>query len=139
MGSRVLPCQSLALDNSHQSRPHHRPDSVGAGTTLIPRATPKPQSPRTCPTPAAAVPSSSPNPSISRHRALAGGRSCSRAPPGAATARCWTYALFAWLISHQPAVLFSQNKSATNNQPAVLFLSAQTSISHQPPAKRTAC
>jgi hypothetical protein len=30
-------------------------------------------------------------------------------------------ALFAWLISHQPAVLFSQDKPATSNQPAVLF------------------
>jgi hypothetical protein len=30
-------------------------------------------------------------------------------------------ALFVWLISHQPAVLSSQNKPATNNQPAVLF------------------
>jgi hypothetical protein len=29
--------------------------------------------------------------------------------------------LFAWLISHQPAVLFSQNKPANSNQPAVLF------------------
>jgi hypothetical protein len=29
--------------------------------------------------------------------------------------------LFAWLINHQPAVLFSQNKPATSNQPAVLF------------------
>jgi hypothetical protein len=29
--------------------------------------------------------------------------------------------LFAWLISHQPTVLFSHNKSATSNQPAVLF------------------
>jgi hypothetical protein len=27
------------------------------------------------------------------------------------------YALFAWLISHQPTVLFSQNKPATSNQP----------------------
>jgi hypothetical protein len=44
--------------------------------------------------------------------------------------------LFAWLISHQPAVLFSQNKPATSNQPAVL-LSEQISTSHQPPAKRT--
>jgi hypothetical protein len=33
----------------------------------------------------------------------------------------WIDALFAWLISHQPAVLFSQNKPAINNQPAVLF------------------
>jgi hypothetical protein len=31
------------------------------------------------------------------------------------------HSLFAWLISHQPAVLFSQNKSATSNQPVVLF------------------
>jgi hypothetical protein len=30
-------------------------------------------------------------------------------------------ALFAWLISHQPAILFSQNKPATSNQPTVLF------------------
>jgi hypothetical protein len=28
-------------------------------------------------------------------------------------------ALFVWLISHQPAALFSQNKPATSNQPAV--------------------
>jgi hypothetical protein len=39
--------------------------------------------------------------------------------------------LFAWLISHQSAVLFSHNKSATNNQPAVLF--SQTN-QHQPSA-----
>jgi hypothetical protein len=30
-------------------------------------------------------------------------------------------ALFVWLISHQPAVLFSQDKSATSNQSTVLF------------------
>jgi hypothetical protein len=30
-------------------------------------------------------------------------------------------ALFVGLISHQPIVLFSQNKPATSNQPAVLF------------------
>jgi hypothetical protein len=29
--------------------------------------------------------------------------------------------LFAWLISHQPTVLFSHNKPAISNQPAVLF------------------
>jgi hypothetical protein len=42
--------------------------------------------------------------------------------------------LFAWLISHQPAVLFSQNKPATNNQPAVLFSQNKPApvISHQP-------
>jgi hypothetical protein len=45
-----------------------------------------------------------------------------------------TSALFVWLISHQPAVLFSQNKSATNNQPAVLFSQniSAPAISHQP-------
>jgi hypothetical protein len=41
-------------------------------------------------------------------------------------------ALFVWLISHQPAILFSQNKSASST-----FLSEQISTSHQPPAKRT--
>jgi hypothetical protein len=30
-------------------------------------------------------------------------------------------ALFAWLISHQPTIPFSQNKPSTSNQPAVLF------------------
>jgi hypothetical protein len=29
--------------------------------------------------------------------------------------------VFAWLISHQPAVLFSHNKPATSNQPTVFF------------------
>jgi hypothetical protein len=29
--------------------------------------------------------------------------------------------LFVWFISHQPTVLFCQNKSATNNQTVVLF------------------
>jgi hypothetical protein len=45
-----------------------------------------------------------------------------------------TIALFAWLISHQPAVLLSQNKPATNNQPTVLFSQnkAASAISHQP-------
>jgi hypothetical protein len=32
-----------------------------------------------------------------------------------------TLALFAWLISHQPAVIFSHNKQATSNQPTVRF------------------
>jgi hypothetical protein len=43
-------------------------------------------------------------------------------------------ALFVWLISHQPAVLFSQNKSAITNQPAVLFSQnkAAPAISHRP-------
>jgi hypothetical protein len=46
--------------------------------------------------------------------------------------RVWV--LFAWLISHQPAVLFSQNKSVTSNQPAVLFSQNKPApaISHQP-------
>jgi hypothetical protein len=44
------------------------------------------------------------------------------------------HALFAWLINHQPAVLFSQNKPATSNQPAVLFSQKKPApaISHQP-------
>jgi hypothetical protein len=44
------------------------------------------------------------------------------------------HSLFAWLISHQPAVLFSQNKSATSNQPAVLFSQNKPApaINHQP-------
>jgi hypothetical protein len=43
-------------------------------------------------------------------------------------------ALFAWLISHQPAVLLSQNKPATSNQPAVLFSQNKPApaISYQP-------
>jgi hypothetical protein len=43
-------------------------------------------------------------------------------------------ALFVWLISHQPAVLFSQNKPATSNQPTVLFSHNKSApaISHQP-------
>jgi hypothetical protein len=43
-------------------------------------------------------------------------------------------ALFAWLTSHQPTVLFSQKKSATINQPAVLFSQNKSApaISHQP-------
>jgi hypothetical protein len=42
--------------------------------------------------------------------------------------------LFVWLISHQPAVLFSQNKPATSNQPAVLFFQNKSApaTSHQP-------
>jgi hypothetical protein len=48
--------------------------------------------------------------------------------------RAYTNALFAWLISHQPAVLFSQNKPATSNQPAALFSQNKPppAISHQP-------
>jgi hypothetical protein len=43
-------------------------------------------------------------------------------------------ALFAWLISHQTAVLFSHSKSVTSNQPAVLFSQNKPApaISHQP-------
>jgi hypothetical protein len=44
------------------------------------------------------------------------------------------FALFAWLISHQSTVLFSQNKPATSNQPAVLLSQNKPApaISHQP-------
>jgi hypothetical protein len=42
--------------------------------------------------------------------------------------------LFVRLISHQPAVLFSQNKPATSNQPTVFFSHNKPApaISHQP-------
>jgi hypothetical protein len=42
--------------------------------------------------------------------------------------------LFAWLISHQTAVLFSQNKSAISNQPTVFFSQNKPApaVSHQP-------
>jgi hypothetical protein len=43
--------------------------------------------------------------------------------------------LLAWLISHQPAVLSSQNKPATSDKPTVLFSQnkpAPPVISHQP-------
>jgi hypothetical protein len=45
-----------------------------------------------------------------------------------------SFALFAWLISHQPTVLFSHNKPATSNQPTVLFSQNKSApvISHQP-------
>jgi hypothetical protein len=45
-----------------------------------------------------------------------------------------TSALFAWFISHQPAVNFSQNKSTISNQPTVLFSQNKSApaISHQP-------
>jgi hypothetical protein len=47
---------------------------------------------------------------------------------------CEHRGVFAWLISHQPAVLFSHNKPATSNQPAVLFSQNKSApaISHQP-------
>jgi hypothetical protein len=43
-------------------------------------------------------------------------------------------ALFAWLISHHPAVLFSHNKPAISNQSAILFSQNKPApaISHQP-------
>jgi hypothetical protein len=43
-------------------------------------------------------------------------------------------ALFVWLISHQPAVLFYQNKSTISNQPTILFSQNKPApaISHQP-------
>jgi hypothetical protein len=41
---------------------------------------------------------------------------------------------FAWLIRHQPAVLFSQNKSGTSNEPTVFFSQNKSApaISHEP-------
>jgi hypothetical protein len=45
-----------------------------------------------------------------------------------------SFALFVWLISHQPVVLFSQNKPTTSNQPAVRLSQNKSApaISHQP-------
>jgi hypothetical protein len=42
--------------------------------------------------------------------------------------------MFAWLISHEPAVLFSQNKPATSNKPTILFSQNKPTpvIIHQP-------
>jgi hypothetical protein len=42
--------------------------------------------------------------------------------------------MFAWLISHQPTVLVSQNKPATSNQSAVFFSQNKSApaIRHQP-------
>jgi hypothetical protein len=42
--------------------------------------------------------------------------------------------LFVWLISHQSAVFFSQNKPSTSNQSAVLFFQNKPApaTSHQP-------
>jgi hypothetical protein len=47
---------------------------------------------------------------------------------------CLKNCLFVWLISHEAAVLFSQNKPATSNQPAVLFSEnkSASAITHQP-------
>jgi hypothetical protein len=44
-----------------------------------------------------------------------------------------TDTLFVWLISHQPAVVFHQNKPNTSNQPTVLFSHNKSApaISHQ--------
>jgi hypothetical protein len=41
--------------------------------------------------------------------------------------------MFAWLISHQSTVLFSQNKPATSNQPTIPFSQNKPApaISHQ--------
>jgi hypothetical protein len=46
----------------------------------------------------------------------------------------WYLGAEAWLISHQPAVLFSHKEPATSNQPALLFSQNKPApaISHQP-------
>jgi hypothetical protein len=50
-----------------------------------------------------------------------------------AALQVYSFGMFAWLISHQPAVVFSHNKPATSNQPAVLFSQNKSApaISHQ--------
>jgi hypothetical protein len=56
-------------------------------------------------------------------------------------AHCFGDALVAWLISHQPTVLFSRNKPVTSNQPAVLFSQNKPApaISHQPTEQAVQC
>jgi hypothetical protein len=49
------------------------------------------------------------------------------------------YALFVWLISHQPAVLFLSEQTSHQQPANSTFLSEQISTSHQSPAKRTCC
>jgi hypothetical protein len=46
-------------------------------------------------------------------------------------------AVFAWIISHQPAVLFSHNKPDTSNQSAVLFFKNKSATSQQYSSVRT--
>jgi hypothetical protein len=46
-------------------------------------------------------------------------------------------ACFAWLISHQSAVLFLSEQISHQQPDITTFLSAQISTSHQPPAIRT--
>jgi hypothetical protein len=41
-------------------------------------------------------------------------------------------AMFVWLITHQPAVLFSQNKPTISDQPTVIFSQNKPAISDQP-------
>jgi hypothetical protein len=50
-------------------------------------------------------------------------------------------ALFVWLISHQPVVLFSHNKPAINNQPTILLSHNKSApaISHQPNEQAEGC
>jgi hypothetical protein len=59
-------------------------------------------------------------------------RHLSSSPPNSISLH--TRSLFAWLISHQPALLFSHNKSPTSNQPAVRFSRNKPgpAISHRP-------
>jgi hypothetical protein len=51
------------------------------------------------------------------------------------------FALFAWLISHQPAVLLSQNKPAIINQPTIFFSQNKPApaISNQPNEQENLC
>jgi hypothetical protein len=46
-------------------------------------------------------------------------------------------ALFAWLVSHQPAVLFSHNKSATSQQYSSLGTNQPSATVTQPSALTT--
>jgi hypothetical protein len=49
------------------------------------------------------------------------------------------FALFAWLISHQPAVFFSHNKPATSNEPTLLFSQNKPSPATSQPNRLFVC
>jgi hypothetical protein len=49
----------------------------------------------------------------------------------------WMRSPFAWLISHQPAILFLSEQIGHQQPANSIILSEEISTSHQPPVKRT--
>jgi hypothetical protein len=43
----------------------------------------------------------------------------------------FNFTLFVWIITHHPALLFSQNKSTPTNQPIVFFHNKSTPVTNQ--------